>query len=64
MNRDGDFGDELNWRGGYGVTHAVSLARADAAAFTAADATNALHAVRCALVLALGRRADVVLPVG
>jgi hypothetical protein len=50
--------------GGYGITHAVSLSRPDASPFTADDAPKALHAVRSALNLILGRRADVVLPVG
>src|SRR6266536_2989890 len=40
------------------------LSRADTSPFTAEDATQALHAVRCALSLILGRRADVVLLVG
>jgi hypothetical protein len=55
---------QLSQRGGYGITHAISLARADGTSFTASDATESLRAVRCALTLALGRRTDVVLPVG
>jgi hypothetical protein len=54
----------LRRRGGYGVTHAVSLSRADESPFTAEDSTTALQAVRSALSLVLGRRTDVVLPVG
>jgi hypothetical protein len=64
LERGRDSRDQLRRRGGYAVTHAISLSRSDDATFTCADATDALHAVRCALVLALGRRADVVLPVG
>jgi hypothetical protein len=64
VNPDQDFRKELRQRGGYGITHAVSLSRAGGATFTAADATDALHAVRAAFSLILGRRSDVVLPVG
>jgi hypothetical protein len=64
VRHEGDFEKELQRRGGYGNTHAASLTRADASAFTAAEATDALHAVRYALILALGRRTGVVLPVG
>jgi hypothetical protein len=59
-----DLPGKLRREGGYGTTHAVSIFRADASPFTADDATQALHAVRSALSLILGRRADVVLPVG
>jgi len=38
--------------------------RADGSPFTGDDATQALDAIRCALSLIVGRRADVVLPVG
>lgn len=64
LERSHEIRDQLRQRGGYCVTHAISLSRADDAPFTSAEATDALHAVRCALVLALGRRADIVLPVG
>ena len=55
---------ELSQRSGYGVTHAISLTRADDAPFTVSEATETLRAVRCALALALGRRTDIALPVG
>ncbi len=55
---------KLRRSGGYGVTHTLSLSRADSLPFTAEDATEALQAVRCALSLIVGRRADVALPVG
>jgi hypothetical protein len=61
---DGRVLGELSQRGGYGVTHVISLARADGIRFAAPEATESLRAVRCALALALGRRTDVVLPVG
>lgn len=64
VSPDQDFQKELRQRGGYGITHAVSLSRAGGATFTAADATDALHAVRAAFSLILGRRSDVVLAVG
>ena len=64
IDPDGRVLNELGQRGGYGATHAISLARADDTPFTASEATESLHAVRCALALALGRRTDVALPVG
>jgi len=64
LDPDDELPDKLRRYGGYGVTHAVSLSRADTSPFTAEDATQALPAVRCALSLILGRRADVVLLVG
>jgi hypothetical protein len=54
----------LQRSGGDGVTHTLSLSRPDGSPFSAMDAMQALEAVRCALSLILGRRADVVLPVG
>ena len=54
----------LRRSGGYGATHTLSLTRADGSPFTGEDAMGALDAVRCALSLIVGRRADVVLPVG
>jgi hypothetical protein len=50
--------------GGYGATHTLSLKRADGSPFTGQDAMQALDAIRCALSLIVGRRADAVLPVG
>jgi hypothetical protein len=64
LDPGGDLPGKLRREGGYGITHAVSLSRADASSFAADDATQALHAVRSALSLILGRRTDVVLPVG
>jgi hypothetical protein len=54
----------LRRSGGYGATHTLSLQRADGSPFTSEDAMHALDAIRCALSLVVGRRADVVLPVG
>jgi hypothetical protein len=54
----------LRRSGGYGATHTLSLQRADGSPFTSEDAMHALDAIRCALSLIVGRRADVVLPVG
>jgi hypothetical protein len=56
--------DRLRRSGGYGVTHTLSLSREDDSPFTAKEATQALYAVRSALSLVVGRRADVILPVG
>jgi hypothetical protein len=56
--------DTLRRTGSYGITHTLRLSRVDDSAFTAEDATQALNAVRSALSLVVGRRADVVLPVG
>jgi hypothetical protein len=56
--------DRLRRSGGYGATHTLSLSRADGSPFTAEEATQALYAVRSALSLVVGRRADVILPVG
>jgi hypothetical protein len=64
LDPGGQVRGKLRREGGYGITHAVSLSRPDASPFTADDATQALHAVRSALSLILGRRTDVVLPVG
>ena len=64
LDPGGDLRGKLRCEGGYGITHAVSLSRADASPFTADDATQALHAISSALSLILGRRADVVLPIG
>ena len=66
LDPGGDLPGKLRREGGYGITHphAVSLSRADSSSFTADDATQALHAVRSALSLILGRPTDVVLPVG
>jgi hypothetical protein len=50
---------QLSQRGGYGSTHAISLARADGTSFTASDAMESLRAVRCALALALGTAAAI-----
>ena len=49
---------------GYAATHIVGLTREDYSAFGAAEATDALEAIACALNLALGRRVDFALPVG
>lgn len=54
----------LRRSGGYGTTHTLSLQRADDSPFTSEDAKRALDAVRCALSLVVGRRADAVLPIG
>jgi hypothetical protein len=54
----------LRRSGGFGATHTLSLKRADSSSFTDEDAIQALDAIRCALSLIVGRRADVVLPVG
>jgi hypothetical protein len=56
--------DRLRHLGGYGVTHTVDLSRSDGSPFSAEEATEALDAVRSAFSLILGRRGDVVLPVG
>lgn len=64
IDPDGHVLSELSQRGGYGVTHAISLTRVGGAPFAAPEAVEALRAVRCALALAMGRRTDVVLPVG
>lgn len=54
----------LRRSGGYGATHTFSLQRADGSPFTGEGALQVLDAIRCALSLIVGRRADVVLPVG
>jgi hypothetical protein len=64
LNPGSDQQGKLRGNGGYGVTHTVSISRADSSSFTADDLKGALQAMRCALSLILGRRADVVLPVG
>lgn len=64
LDRSGDELATLRRVGGYGATHTLSLQRADGSPFTGQDAMQALDAVRCALSLVVGRRADVVLPVG
>jgi hypothetical protein len=37
LERGRDFRDQLRRRGGYGVTHAISLSHPDDATFTCAD---------------------------
>jgi hypothetical protein len=53
--------DTLEAEGGYAATHIVGLTREDDSAFGAAEATDALDAVACALNLALVRQPQFVI---
>jgi hypothetical protein len=64
LHRDENFWEDLEGQRGYGVTHVLSLSREDGMPFAATDAAAPLLAARLAFSLALGRRADVALPVG